>query len=354
VLEQITIDGRDVTSEELGSIAPGASHLSFTFAGISFAAPQQVQYRYMLQGFDKDWVDAGTRRSAFYTNLAPGRYRFRVSARIAGGPWSQPGAEIGLRLKPHFYQTVFFRIVLLLALAGALFGIYLLRVRALQSRFDAVGAERNRLARDIHDTLAQSFVAVSVRLELMAQLLRKQKLEDCGEQLDQTRTLVREALAEARRSIWDLRAEGTDAMTLPVRLARAVKQTSSDSVTVRFEITGTYRPLDQGVEDELFRITQEAIANAVRHAQAHSIQVSLTYASALAMIEVVDDGCGFDVGQAPAAADGHFGLVGMRERAQRIGATIKLESSLGGGTRIEVEKRLSAQDKTPRKDVTHV
>jgi ligand-binding sensor domain-containing protein/signal transduction histidine kinase len=343
VLEQMEIDGRSVSAEEMRSIAPGVSHLSFSFAGINLSAPQRVQYRYMLEGFDKEWVEAGTQRTAFYTNLSPGRYRFRVTARISGGPWSEPGAAFSMRLRPHFYQTALFGVALALLTAALLFGLYRLRVKTLQERFKAVAAERSRLAREIHDTLAQGFVAVSVRLEIMAQLLRKQSVDACRDQLDQTRSLVRDSLAEARRSIWDLRAEGADSMSLPARLARSVQQTVAAGTPARFETTGTYRPLDRSVEDELFRIAQEAITNALRHAQAHLIQIRLAYTAELASLEVMDDGCGFEIAHAPSSQQGHFGLVGMHERAHKIGATVILESSVKLGTTVRVEKRLSTR-----------
>ena len=346
VLEQMEIDGRGVSAEEMRSIAPGASHLSFSFAGINLSAPQRVQYRYMLEGFDKGWVEAGTQRTAFYTNLSPGQYRFRVTARISGGLWSEPGAALSVRLRPHFYQTVLFRVALALLAAALLFGLYWLRVKTLQQSFKAVAAERYRLAREIHDTLAQGFVAVSVRLEIMAQLLRKQSVDACRDQLDQTRSLVRDSLAEARRSIWDLRAEGADSMSLPARLARSTQQTIAGGTPARFETTGTYRPLGPGVEEELFRIAQEAITNSLRHAQPHLIQIRLAYTAELASLEVKDDGCGFEVDRAPSSQKGHFGLVGMRERAHKISATVILESSVNLGTIVRVEKRLSTRYKT--------
>ncbi|MEO6803719.1 MAG: two-component regulator propeller domain-containing protein [Granulicella sp.] len=353
VLEQVTIDGRSVTAGEMASIPAGASNFSFSFAGISFAAPQRVQYRYILEGFDKQWIESGTRRTAFYTNLSPGRYRFRVSARISGGPWSEPGASISIRLQPRFYQTTLFRIVLALLAAVALFGLYRLRVKTLQDRFAAVGAERNRIAREIHDTLAQGFVAVSVRLEIMSQLLRTQSTDDCRKQLDQTRSLVRDSLAEARRSIWDLRAEGIGSMTLPSRLARSVQQVMSSGTEARFETTGTYRPLEHKLEEELFRIAQEAITNSLRHAAARIIEVRLTYTSELVLLEVTDDGRGFDATQPPATRQGHFGVIGMEERAHKIGATVIVESSFGRGTTVRIEKRLQARDVATSKEDTH-
>jgi signal transduction histidine kinase len=313
----------------------------------------------MLEGFDKEWVEAGTRRTAFYTNLSPGSYRFRVTARISGGTWSETGAVLPIRLRPHFYQTVLFRVALLLLLAGLLFGLYWLRVKTLQNRFKAVAAERSRLAREIHDTLAQGFVAVSVRLEMMTQLLRKQSVEACREQLDQTRGLVRDSLAEARRSIWDLRAEGADSMSLPARLARSVQQAVTSGMAARLDTTGTYRPLERSIDDELFRIAQEAVTNALRHAQARLIKIRLAYTADVVILEVADDGRGFDPAVVPSSKEGHFGLTGMRERAHRIGASVHVESTVNAGTTVRIEKRISSRDKAardlaPRKDVPNV
>ncbi len=330
----------------MASIEAGASNFTFSFAGISLTAPQRVQYQYKLEGFDQDWIEAGTRRTAFYTNLAPGHYRFLVRARLADGTWGHQQGSVAMWLRPRWYQTSLFRLALGLLAALLLFGMYRLWLKSLQSRFDAVSAERNRIAREIHDTLAQGFVAVSVRLEIMSQLLRKPAVEACREQLDQTREMVRDSLAEARRSIWDLRAEGTDSMTLPARLARIMQQKLTGGVEGRFETTGTYRSLESSVEDELFRIAQEGIANAVRHAQANTIEVRLRYTSELLVLEITDDGSGFDVDKAPSGEQGHFGLVGMKERAQKIGAAVILESGTAlvvgtkRGTTVRVEKRL--------------
>jgi len=334
-LEQVTVDDRGATPEEIASLAPGPSHFSFSFAGINLAAPQRVQYRYMLEGLDHNWINAGTRRVAYYTNIPHGHYRFLVCARNAGGAWSQP-AVLPLELRPRFYQTVWSWTLFVLLLLALGFGLYRLRVRALRSRFEAVTAERNRLAREIHDTLAQSFVAVSVRLEVMSQMLRNGGVEKAREQLDQTRMLVRESLNEARRSIWDLRTEGADAQSLPARLARLVRETIPRITDTQLETTGTYRALAQSIEDELYRIAQEAVTNAVRHASAQSIRLRLSYGLERVVLEVVDDGRGFDVSQAPSSQGGHFGLTGMRERARILGAEVMLESAPDRGTSVRV------------------
>ncbi|HSU19017.1 MAG TPA: two-component regulator propeller domain-containing protein, partial [Acidobacteriaceae bacterium] len=315
-IEEVTVDGRNASREELASLPPNASQFAFSFAGIHLAAPQHVQYRYMLQGLDNDWIEAGTRRTAYYTNIPRGHYVFRVAARIAGGDWSSP-ADMPVSVRPHLYETAWFRVLLAMLVLLVAFAIYRLRVRSLQGRFAAVTAERSRLAREIHDTLAQSFVAVSVRLEVMSQMLRGgQGVDACREQLDQTRALVRDSLAEARRSIWNLRADGATAQSLPSRLSALVQQVRKDIPAAQLETSGTYRPLASATEDELFRIAQEAANNAVRHAGANSLEIKLSYALESVSLEVKDDGRGFDVRRAPSRGEGHFGITGIRERAR--------------------------------------
>jgi ligand-binding sensor domain-containing protein/signal transduction histidine kinase len=348
-LENVTVDDKNVSAEEMASLPPGSLHFSFSFAGIHLAAPQRVQYRYMLEGLDHAWVDVGGRRVAYYTSIPHGHYRFLVSARNAGGTWGPP-TELPFVLRPHFYQTIWFRVLLALLVGGMIVAIYRLRVRTLRGRFDAVAAERNRLAREIHDTLAQSFVAVSVRLEVMAQMLRTPDgMELCREQLNQTRTLVREGLEEARRSIWDLRSEGPEAQTLPARFARLVRETTARGTDTRLENTGVYRVLRKSTEDELYRIAQEAVTNAIRHARASTIGLRLSYSLDRVSLEVVDDGVGFDVAAVPATEGGHFGLAGIRERARILNAEVMLESVPGEGTSVRVSVSLARDEKEKRK-----
>ena len=341
VIEEVSVDGRSVSGEELSQLGPGVAHLTFSFAGINLAAPQRVQYRYMLQGLDKGWLEAGARRTAYYTNLPHGRYVFSVEARNAGGVWSAP-VDLPLEVRAHVYETAWFRALLALCVILLGFAIYRLRVRALQSRFAAVSAERSRLAREIHDTLAQSFVAVSVRLELLSQMLRgAQGADACRTQLDETRMLVRESLAEARRSIWDLRSEGA-AQSLPARLGTVVQQAKGSVPDAELVTSGTYRPLPRETEDELLRIAQEAVSNVVRHAQAAWLQVRLQYEMERVWMEIVDDGRGFDPLAAASRRDGHFGLTGVRERARILNGDVMLESEPGRGTRLRVTVPVTA------------
>ncbi len=340
VIESVTVDDRTLSPSELNEVKPGHSRFSFTYAGLSFAAPQKVVYRYKLDGFDKDWIDAGTQRTAYYTNIPPGRYRFRVLARNNDGFWNDAGGAVGFRLEPHFYQTIWFYVLIAIALAGASYFVYAWRVAEVEARFRAVLQERNRIAREIHDTLAQGYVAVSMQLEIVSRALSS-STESAREHLDQARVLVRESLLEARQSIWQLRSQGSESGDLASRLSKAAQQAiGSNPVKLILEVHGTYRPLPQAVEDELLRIGQEAVMNAIRHADPAHINIDLKYTTKKLNMTIADDGRGFAMGSYSTGPNGHFGLQGMHERAKQIKAGLVVDSAVGKGTRISVEAPL--------------
>ena len=349
VIERVLVDDLPRSLDQDLIIRPGANRLEFQYAGLSFVAPQKVQYRYQLHGFDHGWIEAGSRRAAFYTNLPPGRYRFEVLAANNDGVWNDTGASFDLRLLPHFYQTYWFYAALGLALLVLAYLVYRWRVLQVEAQFGAVLAERGRLAREIHDTLAQGFVAISVQLELVGRLLAgsrepapKPVPDPVFQHLDQARALVRDSLAEARSSIWDLRSEAAGAEDLPTRLTRSCNRiTSGSAAKVYLQVKGTYRPVARKTEEELLRIGQEAVTNAVRHAGAARIDVQLIYESTRMFLQVGDDGRGFQPLPGASGPEGHFGIRGMHERAGQIGAELRLESTPGEGTRISVEAPLT-------------
>jgi len=342
-IERFTVDGSEVPlSRNEINVPAGHTRFAFDYAGLSFAHPSRVRYRYLLEGFDKQWTDAGPRRSAYYTNLPPRHYRFRVEAASGNGEWNEAGAALAFYVHPAFYRRVWFILLCLALLAGIIVLLYRLRVRRLRRQFDAVLAERNRMAREIHDTLAQSFVGVSVQLELASQLLAQSQPAAAQQQIDRTRAYVREGLAEARRSIWDLRAI-TAHDTLPSRLTRLVEQTGSAELHVDLSIGGTYRPLAPAVETEVLRIAQESLANVTRHAQATRAAVDLRYHSKRLALTVTDNGRGFEATADSLPANGHFGLQGMRERAAQIGAHLEVASAPGQGTAITLDVPIAAE-----------
>jgi signal transduction histidine kinase len=341
VIESIAIDGQAFAPGTIKQISPGHSRFAFEYTGLSFAAPQKLVYRYKLEGFDKGWIDADRQRTAYYTNIPPGRYRFRVIARNMDGFWNETGATLSFRLEPHFYQTAWFYVLAALGLGAAGYLIYRWRVKEVESRFNAVLQERNRIGREIHDTLAQGIVGVSVQLEIVSRLLAT-SADTAREHLDQARVLVRESLAEARRYIWQLRSESIESEDLASRLSKSARQAVGLSpVKLSLEVRGSYRPLGQNVEDELLRIGQEAVMNALRHAHPERIDIELAYTSKKLCMTIADDGCGFIADSVTAGPNGHYGLKGMRERAEQINATLVVDSAEGQGTRISVEAPLS-------------
>ncbi len=315
-------------------IPAGHVHFQFDYAGLSFTAPQKVRYRFKLEGFDRNWTEAGARRSAYYTNIPPGRYTFRVQAANNDGLWNTEGASLMFELLPHFYQTLWFYALLLAAVAGMVVLLLWLRLRRAEGEFRAVLGERSRIAREIHDTLAQGYVGISVQLEVLAELLRHKKTEAAEKHLDLTRGYVREGLADARQSIWALRSQDSGETTLPVRLRRMAEAEGGHGLEAKFSIFGAYRPMPPGTEQEFLRVAQEAIHNVKRHAGAQHLSVQLEYGTEEIALEVRDDGRGFAAEQE--SAPGHYGLTGMKERATAIGGTLEVTSEPGTGTTVRL------------------
>jgi signal transduction histidine kinase/ligand-binding sensor domain-containing protein len=341
VIESISADDRVLGPMEASAIGPGISRLAFEYAGLSYSAPHSVRFKYKLEGFDDNWINAGTRRVAYYTNIPPGRYRFRVLARANDGEWGESGAAYRFRVRPRFYQTYWFGALVVLLFALLVWQTYHWRVRHVQAQYDAVLAERNRIAREIHDTLAQGFVAVSLQLELISQTLDSSK-DAARALLAQAQTSVQQGLTEARRSIWELRSHGKDQEDLASKLAKVAADINArEGVRARFQVFGTRRPLPADMEHELLKIGQEAVANALRHAEAQHVKIDLSFAPKKLVLAVTDDGRGFVPETNGMGPDGHYGLRGMRERAQQIHARLNVESSPGRGTEVLVEAEIA-------------
>jgi signal transduction histidine kinase/ligand-binding sensor domain-containing protein len=342
-LERFTIDDIPQPLHAVGIQGEGDSglrveaghvHFEFGYAGLSFVAPQKVRYRYMLEGFDHGWTEAGVRHTAYYTNIPAGHYTFRVQAANNDGVWNSQGASLAFQLRPHFYQTLWFYALLTLLLVGLIVLVQRLRLNRAEREFNAVLGERNRIAREIHDTLAQGYVGISVQLELLAELLRMSKVDAAQKHLDRTREYVREGLADARQSIWALRSQDAGEATLPVKLRRMVEGAQSAELDAEFSIFGAYRPLPPGTEQEILRIAQEAIHNVKKHAGAKRLSAQLEYGPQEIALDVRDDGRGFQIEEV--LLPGHYGLMGMRERAASINGTLEVASEPGAGTNLRL------------------
>ena len=329
-------------ADTVTQIPAGHVHFEFDYAGLSFVAPQKVRYRYMLENFDPGWTEAGARRTAYYTNIPAGRYTFRVQAANNDGVWNTEGAALEFELRPHFYRTLWFYALLLAAAAGLVLLVLRQRLKRAEREFNAVLGERNRIAREIHDTLAQGYVGISVQLEVLAELLRLNKAEAAAKHLDLTRGYVREGLADARQSIWALRSQDAGETTLPVKLRRMVEGEDGPGLKAGFSIYGAYRALPAETEREILRVAQEAIHNVKKHAGAMNLFVQLEYGSSEIALDVRDDGRGFVVGKELESVlerdgPGHYGLTGMRERAAAIGGTLEVTSEPEVGTTVRLK-----------------
>jgi signal transduction histidine kinase/ligand-binding sensor domain-containing protein len=369
-IERFAVDDRDVDPAAHAAASTtrlGAGHMRFQFdySGLSFAAPQKVRYQYKLEGFDHDWIEAGTRRTAYYTAIPPGNYRFRVRAAMTEAGFTSDAtsdtasyapseAALSFVLLPHFYQTLWFRTLAVLAVAALIFLVFRRRVLRVEREFRAVMAERNRIAREIHDTLAQGYVGISLQLEILGELLRHNKPEAAAKHLALTQGLVREGLDDARQSIWALRSQDAGEKTLPIRLRRQVEQAQDQNLNAEFNARGAYRALPPDLEQEFLRIAQEAIQNVKRHAHATRMTVILDYHEDAIVLTISDNGKGFTVESsaglgaphlrndnkpllhAANAADGHYGLIGMQERAAILHGGIAIESAPGQGTTVRL------------------
>ncbi len=340
-IEQVRVDDESITPAQPIELAPGKSRFDFYYTALSFVAPEKVRFKYKLEGFDQDWVDGGTRRIAYYTNLRPGRYTFRVIAANNDGLWSPTGAAFDLYLRPHFYQTYWFYALCILSLAFLVWQFYRVRLKQVEAQFAAVLAERNRIAREIHDNLAQEMLGISVQLEVVARTMPA-SAELAKTHLDRVRILVRHGIAEARRYVWDLRSQALDKNDLPAALSETARRLTADTaLQAKVEVTGTFRPLGDLIEGNLLRIGQEAINNAVRHAQARNVLVNLKFEPRRVQLTVRDDGIGFDYQVLPNGEAKHFGLIGMRERADQIGGTLTIKSRANEGTEVLVDAPIS-------------
>jgi signal transduction histidine kinase len=355
-IERFAVDDRDMDAGQPVRIAAGAQRFQFDYAGLSLSVPQKLRYQYMLENFDRDWTDAGTRRTAYYTNVPPGKYRFRVRVAIgdAGFSKSADGAKIvpdstsyassyapreaslSFELMPHFYQTLWFRVLAVVLLTTLVLVFFRRRVIRVEREFRAVMAERNRIAREIHDTLAQGYVGISLQLEILGELLRHDRADAAAKHLALTQNLVRDGLNDARQSIWALRSHDSGEQILPIRLRRLAEQAGDADLAANLEVHGAYRALSAEAEREILRIAQEAIHNVKKHAQASRLSVRLEYDERVLALTVADDGQGFASDDRATAAEGHFGLTGMRERAALIRGEIEIASEPGAGTTVRL------------------
>ena len=346
VLEEARAKTVTLGRERRTSVSAGSDTFDFTFTALSLSAPERQRFKYRLEPYDKDWVDAGTQRTAHYTNMLPGEYSFQVIAANSYGIWNEQGASVRFVLRPHFYQTNWFHALGAATFLVLLWAAYQLRVRQLQREFNMrLGErldERGRIARELHDTLLQSFQGLMFSFQAARNLLPG-RTEEAIRTLDGAIREGDEAIAEGRDAIQGLRANPGGERDLEYLLTTAGKElarsSGAEGEIPAFHVTveGARQPLSPLLQDEVYRMAREFLRNAFRHAHASRIEAEIAYAPQFFRLRIRDNGKGIDRRVLDEGArSGHWGLPGVRERAKRIGARLRLWSESGAGTEAEL------------------
>ncbi len=341
-VETVSVDGNPLAMDPPVRIPASHRRISIDYTGLSFAVPDRVRFRYRLDGFDQSWSEPVSSRRAIYTNLGPGTYRFRVMASNSFGLWNGSEATVSFHIEPAFWQSWWFQLSSILALACVTWLLYRLRLYQISRQFDMrveerIG-ERTRIARELHDSLLQGFQGLLFHLQAAQNMLperpqeAKRALEGVLDQGDQ-------ALAEARNAVQDLRASTTVHDDLSEALAVTAQELAAHNPSVKFRVLveGKPRSLDPILRDEVYRFAREALRNAYSHAHAHNIEAEITYADLRFVLRIRDDGTGIDPKVLfSGSRAGHWGLPGMRERAKNFGGNMEVWSEGGAGTEVEL------------------
>ena len=316
-------------------LSPGLEDLVFQFNSQNLSNPAQMEFRYKLDGYDRDWTVTRF-RAAHYRKLPPGHYRFLVDARNAGSAWNDDVSSIGVYQRPYFYQAWWFYALLCVAAAVAAVRLFRWKLARAKGELGVVLEERNRIAREWHDTLMAGFAAIAWQMETTARLLGSEN-SAAAKACELARNMVRHCQAEARRILWDLRENEEATGPLSSALSNALKPLSAkEGIDMRLEVEGQEVPLAPGSVHHLVCIGQEAVTNALRHAVPSIISVHLQYHADWLSLSVKDDGRGFRASDKLAALYGHFGIPVMEERARKLGGSLRVETSAGNGTEILV------------------
>jgi two-component sensor histidine kinase len=345
-VEQITADGKAYDAGSAGTgrlhLSPHIRNLTIDYTALSLAVPEKVRFRFKLEGQDRDWREVVNQRRVEYSNLPPGNYRFRVTAANNSDVWNQAGAFLDFAIAPAYYQTAWFRVLYVLAAAGLIGIAYLVRMRqvagGLRTRYQAALGERTRIAQELHDTLLQGFAGVTLQLKA-AELALPERPDVAAEILARVQRLATEALHEARESVWDLRGSELDELDLVEALRRrALAATAGSNVVVAVTARGAPRRLPRSIEAAALRVGREAVANAVKHAEASRIDIDVEFDAALLVLRIRDDGRGFTEELREAAIrSGHFGVRGMQDRARQAGGTCEVAPEAEGGTVVTLQ-----------------
>ncbi len=342
VIENIAIDRNLIDAQILQStieLKPGQSQLDIEYTGLSLVKSEQIKFRYKLEGFEENWVEAGTKRTANFSYLPAGNYTFRVIAANADGVWNSQGAEIKINVKPYFYQTWWFRALAILAIALVVWLIYHNRVSHLReiantktqfSRqlIESQEAERKRIAAELHDGLGQNLVVIKNRA--MLGIKRSDDKERVEKELTSISESATQALEEVREITNNLRPQLLDRLGLTKAINAMLKKVSG-VIEIESEIDSIDNIFNETQEISIYRIVQESLNNIIKHSNASDAIVKIKHVENKVLITIEDNGKGFDVGN----VKGGLGLVGLKERTQLLNGEFSIDSKIGEGTKLK-------------------
>jgi signal transduction histidine kinase/ligand-binding sensor domain-containing protein len=351
-IEHVTADGKTYWQNLSGDasssrprLPPLVRDVTIDYTALSFVAPEKVLFRYKLEGLDRDWQDVGNRRQAFYTNLSPGNYRFRVAACNNSGLWNEAGDTLDFSIAPAYYQTNWFLALCAAAFLGLLYALYELRLRQLTREFtmglEARVSERTRIARELHDTLLQSLHGLMFQFQAVRNLLPL-RTEMAIQVLDVAISRTEQAITEGRDAIQDIRSNTVAQSDLPELLTATgselagLQKINDNSPTFAMTVEGERKRLSPIIQEEVYQVARELFRNAFRHAEARRIEADIRYDDRVLRLRIRDNGKGIDLKVLQQGGNGHWGLRGARERAERIGAQLDFWSEAGAGTEVQL------------------
>ncbi len=347
-LEEFLLDGESPTEFRRDTaeavVTPTAEEVRIRFTALSALDPEALQFRYRLEGYDREWIVAGRAREAAYSHLPPGSYQFRVQASDPGGNWSTPAAEILVRVEPTFWQTTLFRLLVVLAGAGLLTLGYRWRVGALNRQrraqetfsrrlIDSQEAERKRIAAELHDSLGQNLLVIKNKAALA--LTHQDQPAKVSTRLEEVSTMASTALREVRDIAQNLRPFQIDELGLTRSIAAVIRQcgdASEIAFTTELDDIDTLLPPEHQIS--FYRIVQESLNNIVKHSDATAATIRLRHQGGRIILSVEDDGVGIE--NTKKGKHG-FGIHNMTERVRTMKGQLQLNSGPAGGTRLQVE-----------------